>query len=116
MIQKLQSTMKAYRWLAKGKGLVLQDVPVPSPSPTQVLIRVEAAGICHTDLHIVAGMGWQPEEAITMGHEVSGTVRAVGSKVSKYQVGDRVVVAIPGPYPERTPAICLHYNGVIMSP
>lgn len=116
MIQKEQSTMKAYRWLSKGKGLVLQDVHIPSPSPSQVLVKVEAAGICHTDLHIVAGMGWQPDQAITMGHEVSGTIKAIGSNVSQYQYGDRVVVACPGPYPERVPAIGLHYDGVIMSP
>ena len=49
--------MKAYQFADPAKGLELKDLAVPEPGPEQVLIAVEAAGLCHTDLHIIRGHG-----------------------------------------------------------
>jgi propanol-preferring alcohol dehydrogenase len=49
--------MKAYQFADPAKGLELKDLPVPELGPEQVLIAVEAAGLCHTDLHITKGHG-----------------------------------------------------------
>src|ERR671925_43848 len=64
---------------------------VPEPGPGQLMIQVMASGICGTDLHIYRGeyMGKYP---VIPGHEFSGIVTAVGSGVSRFQVGNRVAV------------------------
>jgi L-iditol 2-dehydrogenase len=75
----------------RGPGLVeLRDVPEPTPGPGEVLIQVAAAAICGSDLHIRRDEHpyWPP---VVLGHEFSGTVRAVGEGVTGYAPGDRVV-------------------------
>ncbi|KAJ3939224.1 uncharacterized protein N0V96_010670 [Colletotrichum fioriniae] len=98
-------TMKAFRFLGPDKGLVLQDVPIPSPSPAQALIRVKAAGLCHSDTHVLHGGGaaWMCALPVTLGHEVSGIVTELGdSSNTSFKVGDRVAVACVGhPIQER---------------
>ncbi len=87
--------MKAVRLIEFGKPLELQEVPVPAIGEKDILVRVCAAGICHSDAHYRAGrsaMGFMP---ITLGHEVAGVVEEIGSEVTKVNIGDRV---------------CLHYN------
>lgn len=87
--------MKAVRMIEPGKPLELQHIPIPSSGEEDVLVRVRAAGICHSDAHYRAGrspMGMLP---ITLGHEVAGEVEWVGSGVTSVKAGDRV---------------CLHYN------
>jgi 2-desacetyl-2-hydroxyethyl bacteriochlorophyllide A dehydrogenase len=89
----LPETMRAVRFHAETRSLSLETVPVPRPGPDEVVVKVAACGICHSDLsqfdgHIPARF---PE--ITPGHEASGTVAAVGSGVRHWQVGDRVVIA-----------------------
>jgi propanol-preferring alcohol dehydrogenase len=87
--------MKAVRMIEPGKPLELQQIPIPSSGEEDVLVRVRAAGICHSDAHYRAGrspMGMLP---ITLGHEVAGEVEWVGSRVTSIKAGDRV---------------CLHYN------
>lgn len=79
-----------------GKPLVLQDVPTPSPGDGQALIRVEACGVCHSDVHLAEGH-WDLLRPITktpliLGHEVAGTVAELGAGVTELQVGDRVGV------------------------
>jgi propanol-preferring alcohol dehydrogenase len=75
----------------------LRDVPVPVPGPGEALVAVEAAGLCHTDLHIMewpAGvLPW--ELPFTLGHECAGTVASLGPGASGTAVGDRVVVYGP---------------------
>jgi len=76
---------------AKGAGnMALREALVPKPAPDEVLIEVKAAGICGTDIHIKHDKFpyWPP---VIMGHEFSGIVVEVGSEVTDYQVGDRVV-------------------------
>jgi 2-desacetyl-2-hydroxyethyl bacteriochlorophyllide A dehydrogenase len=69
----------------------LQDVPVPAPGLTEVLVRVAACGICGTDVHIFRGeyLGTYP---VVPGHEFAGEVVAVGSDVRRFRIGDRVTV------------------------
>lgn len=82
---------------------VLREVPIPNISGEEVLIRVSAVGICGTDLHIFRGMSNynldENSKAIPLtsanqilGHEVCGTVEALGEKVTKCQMGDKVTV------------------------
>lgn len=74
--------------------LQLQDLPVPSPGAGQVLVRVEASGLCHTDIHAAHG-DWPvtPHPPFVPGHEGVGVVEAVGHGVTDRSVGQRVAIA-----------------------
>lgn len=84
--------MKALVKTGKGEGLIeVRDVPYPVlPEEDWVIIRVKAAGVCGTDLHIWHDMYpyWPP---VTLGHEFAGEIVETGSKARKFAVGDRVV-------------------------
>lgn len=80
--------MKAARIEQPGKGVVT-SVPEPNPGADDVLIRVRAAGICGTDLHILKGE-YEAVYPIIPGHEFSGEVAAIGANVRNFRVGDRV--------------------------
>jgi L-iditol 2-dehydrogenase len=85
--------MKALRKLFQGLGHVeLVDIPEPTPGETQVLVNVERAGICGTDLHILHGLFPKTRPPVTMGHEFSGVVSKVGTAVKDWLPGDRVTV------------------------
>jgi propanol-preferring alcohol dehydrogenase len=73
---------------------VLEDVSAPEPGPGEVLIDVEAAGLCHTDLHLSSWpVGTVPyDPPFTLGHEVAGVVRRLGPGASGVAEGERVVV------------------------
>lgn len=71
--------------------LGLQEVPRPVAGPGQVTVRVAASGICGTDLHIIEG-SYGSRPPVTLGHEVSGTVTAVGSGDDEERVGQRVAL------------------------
>lgn len=71
--------------------LALEQVPRPSAGAGQVLLKVAASGICGTDLHIIDG-SYGSRPPVTLGHEVSGTIAAVGDGVSPDRVGDRVAL------------------------
>lgn len=72
--------------------LELQELPTPSPSASQVLIRVEACALCRTDLHVVDGELPRPKLPLVPGHQVVGVVQAVGAAVAGFSPGDRVGV------------------------
>ncbi len=76
-----------------GKPLVLRDLDFPTPGPGQVLVKSEACGVCHTDLHARNG-DWPVKPALpfTPGHEGIGLVTVLGAGVSAVKVGDRVGV------------------------
>jgi L-iditol 2-dehydrogenase len=84
----IPATMRAAVYRGKGQ-VVVEEVPVPEISAGEVLIRVAACGICGTDLKKIE-YGFVPPPQI-FGHEVSGTVAAVGSGVTKWKPGDRVM-------------------------
>ena len=76
-----------------GQPLVIEDVPTPEPGPGQVLVKIEACGVCHTDLHAAEG-DWpaKPSPPFIPGHEGVGVVAALGSGVTAVKEGDRVGV------------------------
>jgi len=73
--------------------LRLDDVPVPEPASDEVLIKVHACGVCRTDLHVVEGDLDVRRSPIIPGHQVVGTIEALGSGVSGRAAGERVGVA-----------------------
>ncbi|WP_019939549.1 alcohol dehydrogenase AdhP [Bordetella sp. FB-8] len=89
----MSSTMKAAVVREFGKPLVFEEVPVPMPGPGRILVKIAAAGVCHTDLH-AAGGDWpvKPKPPFIPGHEGVGYVVAVGSGVTHVKEGDRVGV------------------------
>ncbi len=76
-----------------GEPLTLQEWDIPSPGADQILIKTEACGVCHTDLHAMHG-DWpvKPTLPFIPGHEAIGPVVAVGSSVTIVKEGDRVGV------------------------
>ena len=72
--------------------LRLAAVAVPTPGPGQVLIRVHACAVCRTDLHVVDGELTQPKLPLIPGHEIVGSVAALGADVERFRIGDRVGV------------------------
>ncbi len=87
--------MRAVRMIGVGKPLEEREVPVPEIGEKDVLVRVRAAGICHSDAHYRSGKSPVRPLPMTLGHEVAGVVERVGSRVTGRKPGDRV---------------CLHYN------
>lgn len=85
--------MKAAVVRELGKPLVIEHMPVPDPSADQILVRIAATGVCHTDLHAVKG-DWpvRPVAPFVPGHEGVGTVAGVGRNVRRIREGDRVGV------------------------
>lgn len=82
--------MKAVIFEGPGKPLHLEEVPRPAPRQGEVLIKVAACGVCHSDLHVIKGELPYPTPTV-LGHEVSGTIEAVAPDVTHLKPGDRVV-------------------------
>ncbi|MFZ0452559.1 MAG: zinc-dependent alcohol dehydrogenase family protein [Ignavibacteriaceae bacterium] len=76
----------------KGEKLKEKKVPVPSINSEQVLIKIKACGVCHTDLHIIDQELTKPNLPLIPGHEIIGTVVKVGDKVNNFKINDRVGV------------------------
>lgn len=84
--------MWAARYYGPGAKLALERLPIPEPGPGECLLRVLAAGLCHTELQLLAGtlnLGVAP---MTLGHEVVGEVVALGEDVTERRLGERVLV------------------------
>lgn len=86
--------MRAVRLVQIGQPLEMQEVPVPRVGPSDVLVRIKAAGICHSDVHYRSGVSPVELLPLTLGHEIAGVVERVGRAVTAFRSGDRV---------------CLHY-------
>lgn len=84
--------MKAVRYHGPNEPLRLEEVPTPEPGPGEVLVRIRAAGICHTELHFLSGLLNLGVAPLTLGHEIVGTVEFVGPDVEAPREGDRVIV------------------------
>lgn len=99
--------MKAMRLIARGAPLATCEVRLPPPEGEQLLIGVEACGVCRTDLHLVddelPGIG----TPITPGHEIVGTVLAAGAAAARFRIGDRVGV----PWLAWTCGVCEYCRG-----
>ena len=86
-----------------GKPLVVQDVELAGPKAGEVLVRVEACGVCHTDLYTASGADPTGYSPCVLGHEGAGVVEAIGEGVTSLQPGDRVITLFA---PEC--GVCLH--------
>ena len=89
---KVVASMRAMIMDAPHQPLRLREVPVPRPGPDQVLLRVHACGVCHTDLHVVDGELPQPKLPLILGHQIVGTVVGMGDRVTRFRAGQRIGV------------------------
>jgi propanol-preferring alcohol dehydrogenase len=89
----MAAMMKAAVVREFGKPLVIEELPIPDPGPDQILVRYQATGVCHTDLHAAQG-DWpvKPSPPFIPGHEGTGFVAKVGANVRRIKEGDRVGV------------------------
>ena len=94
--------MRAAVLIEPGSPLEIRDVERPSITPRSVLLRVEACGVCRTDLHIVDGELTEPALPLVCGHQIVGVIEELGDKVSGLSVGQRVGV----PWLGRTCGVC----------
>lgn len=85
--------MRAARFDQAARRLEVAEVPVPEPAPHEVLVRVQACGICLSDVHLIDGSLPGPLPVVTPGHEAAGVIEAVGDQVPAWQPGQRVVMA-----------------------
>jgi alcohol dehydrogenase, propanol-preferring len=83
--------MKAIRYHGPNQPLRLEEVAPPKLGNDEVLIRVKAAGICHTDLHFISGLLNLGIAPLTLGHEIAGVVENIGTAVTNTKIGDRVI-------------------------
>ncbi len=79
-----------------GAAVTLEDILVPDPGPGEALVRVQACGVCHTDLHYREG-AINDEFPFLLGHEAAGVVEAVGDGVTNVEKGDFVIIAWRAP-------------------
>ncbi len=78
--------------LSEPGRFALEEIEVDAPGPGEVLVRIEATGVCHSDLHVIEEDGWGHALPVLLGHEGAGTVEAVGEAVVGLDPGDRVVL------------------------
>jgi Zn-dependent alcohol dehydrogenase len=83
--------------LTPAGRVTVEALELEPPGEGEALIRIEASGVCHTDLHIVRTGGWRQVPPIVLGHEGAGVVEAVGEGVQHVGVGERVVVGWRAP-------------------
>jgi len=85
--------MKAAVFYGAGQKLKMEEVPTPEPGHGEVLIKVAACGVCHTDLHYIDhGVPTFKKPPLILGHEASGIVSKIGDGVTNLKEGDRVLV------------------------
>lgn len=85
-------TVKALQKFGPDQPFKVTEIERRDPREDDVVIKIEAAGICHSDLHTIHNEWGQAHFPLAVGHEIAGTVEAVGSAVTKFKVGDRVGV------------------------
>ncbi len=87
------NNMQAARLYKPGEPLKIESIPIPVPASNEILVQVEACGLCGTDIHLaVDGDIPVQKSPITLGHEAAGIVAELGPEVSEYAVGDRVAL------------------------
>jgi propanol-preferring alcohol dehydrogenase len=86
------SVMRAMVLERPGFDLVLREVETPVPAPGQIRLRVEACGVCRTDLHVLDGDLANPTLPVIPGHEIVGRIDALGPEVGDFSIGQRVGV------------------------
>lgn len=86
------ASMRAMRLYRPGEALRLERLPLPAAGPGQIQLRVEACGVCRTDLHLIDGELPHPQLPIIPGHEIVGRITALGAGVTGFCIGQRVGV------------------------
>ena len=86
------SLMTAAIFRSPTEGVVVTDVSLAPPGPDEVEVAIAAAGVCHSDLHMVRGE-WEHRTPVVLGHEGSGVITAVGAEVEGLAVGQHVVLS-----------------------
>ncbi len=85
--------MKAAVFHGPDGGLKIEDIPIPRIGADEILVKVAACGVCHTDLHYIEhGVPTFKKPPIVLGHEASGTVDKIGSAVTRVEIGQRVLI------------------------
>jgi S-(hydroxymethyl)glutathione dehydrogenase/alcohol dehydrogenase len=84
--------MRAVVMREPGQPLAIEEVEIAEPGPGEVLVRMAASGVCHSDLHVLLGE-WEMGLPLVLGHEGAGVVEALGDGVQRVAVGDPVVLA-----------------------
>ncbi|WP_018158085.1 S-(hydroxymethyl)mycothiol dehydrogenase [Demetria terragena] len=87
----MPQTVKGVIARAKGEPVELTDIVIPDPGPGEAVVKIDACGVCHTDLHYREG-GINDEFPFLLGHEAAGTVEAVGDGVTDVAPGDFVIL------------------------
>lgn len=107
-------TMLAGRLNVETKEFALSEVPIPEPGPGFVRVKVGAAGVCLSDVHLIQGL-LRPQflqgSEVTLGHEVAGTVDLPGPGVTSAVPGDRVVIQAGYEYKGATLTMGVDYDG-----
>jgi alcohol dehydrogenase, propanol-preferring len=85
-------TMRAMLLDTPHTPLHLAELSIPTPGTGQVLLKVHACGVCHTDLHILDGELTEPKLPLVLGHQIVGTVVGTGPDTQRFQAGERVGV------------------------
>jgi S-(hydroxymethyl)glutathione dehydrogenase/alcohol dehydrogenase len=88
-----EQKMKAAVFHGPNQELTIEQVEIDKPMAREVLVRVAASGVCHSDLHFVDGLWSYPAPAI-LGHEAAGVVEAVGDQVTDFAPGDHVIACL----------------------
>jgi Zn-dependent alcohol dehydrogenase len=78
--------------LGSPGAIALEEIAVDEPQAGEVLVRIEATGVCHSDLHVIEEDGWGHRLPVLLGHEGAGTVEAIGDDVENVAPGDRIVI------------------------
>lgn len=97
--------MRAMVLESPGNPLQLMEIPVPRPGSDQVLLKVNACGVCRTDLHIIDGELKNPKLPLVLGHQIVANVVELGDQVDRFQIGDRIGVPWLG-YTDGTCTFC----------
>lgn len=85
-------TVRAAVLYEYGAPLVIEEVDLGEPGPSEVLVKIAASGVCRSDLHVMKGE-WRPPLPIVLGHEAAGTIEAVGSQVTSVKPGDPIILS-----------------------
>ena len=93
--------VRAAVYTGADRPLEVESLELAAPGPGEVAVRIEASGLCHSDLHVIMGE-WSEEPPMVLGHEGCGVVEAIGDGVHRYAPGDRVVLCWYAPCGECT--------------
>src|SRR5580658_5737866 len=88
---------RAAMLLEPGAPTVIEDIVIDSPGPGEVLVKLAASGVCHTDLHVKNMNGMGMAYPILLGHEGAGYIEQVGEGVTALKPGDPVCIAYRAP-------------------